>query len=640
MKILRTINLSILICILLLINLLPLISVPFLINAFEFPRFIVFGFISSILVLLNGVNIFLQKKVELPSKIITVSIIFYITVYLISTLFSTSFFISFLGVREIYTGGFLYQLLLIIVFYSAFVVRKYKEIILKSICLSATAVSLYGIYQYGLNYYHNKDLFFRIFSTIGQPAKLSFYLLPAIPISYYLYSNRKKILSKLLYGLCFFSIAIAFFLTFTRTSYFVLLILLIIFLMKVKNQYLKNLRVKFVSIFFVILLLFFGYIVIRSLPYKYIDYKNSSLYLRMEEWKSAVLNLKNRILIRQLIGYGPDTASFFYSKSKLTDSVYLFEEKYSPSLQIRNHYLNIFSTIGILGSISYLYLVFFILKLFFTNKENSTFAIFFSLLAIIIHSLFYFQTDNILIIFWVMLGLTFNKSFFIRINKIYLNKTILFTMIFITSLLLFIFFRITLAELYISLNFSTKSLISAIKQNPYSDYYPRQLALLYFQNSLDSIDIDKQAAEKNIVKANSSLTTAYSLSNYNYENVVLLSRINYWAGTKIDKKYQYIALYWAKKVINLDPTNYINWDQLGLIYLDLGKLDDALNSFNKEKVLDPNAPVIYLHIGEVLKQKGQLNKAMEQYNKALLLNPDYDLAKSEIQKIRNLIKPE
>jgi tetratricopeptide (TPR) repeat protein len=333
-------------------------------------------------------------------------------------------------------------------------------------------------------------------------------------------------------------------------------------------------------------------------------------------------------------------ASFFYSKSSQTDSVYSFEEKYRPSLQIRNQYLNILSTIGIFGLITYFCIFFYILKSLLANKEDSIQMVLYSILAILIHSIFYFQTDNILIVFWVLCGLTLNNTTTLKIKKKYINKLILSFCFIISIFFLFIFTRITLAEFKISLSFSKQNLQDAIKLNPYYDYYPKQLALLYFQDALNNVDNDKSTAERNIIEVNSLLNRAYYLSNYDYENIVLLSRVNYWAGININKSYHNYALYWAKMVIKLDPTNYANYDLLGLIYLDKGNLNAAFDTFNKEKALDPKAPVIYLHIGEVLKQKGQLNKALEQYNRALLLNPNYDLAKSEIDKIQNLLKTE
>lgn len=135
------------------INLLPLLFIPFFDLAFEFPKYIVFFFISIILFVLHTIKIYKSSEIALPSKSILLPIVVFISIYLVSTVFSISSVTSIFGLREIYTGGFIYLLLLIINFYTAFTLQKHTDTIIKSIVVTAATVSLFGIFEYIFHFF-------------------------------------------------------------------------------------------------------------------------------------------------------------------------------------------------------------------------------------------------------------------------------------------------------------------------------------------------------------------------------------------------------------------------------------------------------------------------------------------------------
>ena len=54
-----------------------------------------------------------------------------------------------------------------------------------------------------------------------------------------------------------------------------------------------------------------------------------------------------------------------------------------------------------------------------------------------------------------------------------------------------------------------------------------------------------------------------------------------------------------------------------------GKLEEAIEAFNKALALDPDDADVYNNMGNALKEQGKLEEAIEAYNKALSIKPEY-----------------
>lgn len=71
------------------------------------------------------------------------------------------------------------------------------------------------------------------------------------------------------------------------------------------------------------------------------------------------------------------------------------------------------------------------------------------------------------------------------------------------------------------------------------------------------------------------------------------------------------------------PKAFIVWNILGTAAAQTGKLEKAINSFEKAISLKPNYAEAHNNFGNALKEQGRLEEAIEAFNKALLLKPDF-----------------
>ena len=62
---------------------------------------------------------------------------------------------------------------------------------------------------------------------------------------------------------------------------------------------------------------------------------------------------------------------------------------------------------------------------------------------------------------------------------------------------------------------------------------------------------------------------------------------------------------------------------MGIALKDQGKLEEAIEAYNKALAIKPDYAEAYNNMGDALKEQGKLEEAIEAYNKALAIKPDY-----------------
>lgn len=624
---------------LLFLTLLPLANFSFFAFPFEFSKFVVFLFFSGFLTIFLGRYLIKQKSYPLPSRNISLGLLLFLGFYFISSLFSISPLTSFMGYFGFFTGGLIYTLLLLLIFYLAFILNKEKALILQTGFFSGTIVSFYGLGQYLLQFQKSHEVIFRIYSTIGQPNRLAFFLLAILPLGFFLLLSEKKHFLKILYGIFLLLNFLTFLLTFSRTSFIVLIItffFIFCYLFRSKITIPKSLL-----IFFFAGIAVFGIIFAQSAFSTFKNFNTSSLSLRLAEWQGSTKAILNRDTFRQLIGFGPETSYFVFFKYRPTTYNQSQEETVVGPGEIRNQYLNYLSGIGILGLAAYLFLIISILRVSYKNCSSNLLdgGIFFSQLGIMLMSFLYYQTDVVLLIFWALNGLavgSLTDNTEVKTSRV-LKKIAGVAVMGVGVLLFYSVFRLAMAHYYASSLPTEINFQNAVKYNPLFNVYQRNLSKLYMYEMLDLRDRDNKLALNKFILSKNTAEEALQLVAVDVRNIRQLLLIKYYGGIYFDKKDQYENVEIGKKLVQLSPTDPLSWDLLGLVYLDIGKLPEAKTAFEKERELKPEFSGVYLHLGEVAKQLGKLNEAVNLYQKALQFSPSSEMAKQELRKVQKLM---
>lgn len=592
--------------------------------SFAFSKYISLIFFGILLLLLLSVYIY-KAKIELPGGKIVLYILGFLAITLISAFFSLSKMVSIFGMYNSYLGGFISLIIFLIFYYFAFILRKEKDTIVKTMVLGASAVSVIGIFDWLYHYLKTGEFVYRISSTLGQPNRLAFFELMIIPIGLSLLFNLKGKEKKLFYIVNIINF-FALMLTFTRAAYIVVILISLIWFFYFKGKDRLN-RLFFLLM---IILLFFGIFFSRSIPFIIRNYSQSSVGLRLAELQSGWDGIISRGILRQLVGYGPDTTylSFFRYKPAVFNQSK--EEVDTGAPAYRNNYLEILSTLGVVGLAFY-----FLIFAYFIKSSIVDLGIFFSLLAMGLYSFFYYNTETTMLSFWVLGGLVTRQNHKYNLSKA--ESKIVALCLIVIAILLFIFlYRIAAAEFYIRGSHTEKGMIMATQLTPWQDEYWRIIS----DHDLNAFTRLKNRGDKRAIdywkKSESEALTAIYLSPHNIRNLRQIFYVYYTAAMAVDKKYQKESVYWAKRYAEEAPQYHYSYELVGLAYLDQGDLLNAKKAFIRQNMLKSDSPV-YLHLAEVAKQQGNWEEALIYYRSALRITPTSDKAREEVLKLEKII---
>ena len=77
------------------------------------------------------------------------------------------------------------------------------------------------------------------------------------------------------------------------------------------------------------------------------------------------------------------------------------------------------------------------------------------------------------------------------------------------------------------------------------------------------------------------------------------------------------------KALAIKPDYAEAYNNMGIALQEQGKLEEAIEAYNKALAIKPDYAEAYYNMGIALKEQGKLEEAIEAYNKALAIKPDY-----------------
>lgn len=369
-------------------------------------------------------------------------------------------------------------------------------------------------------------------------------------------------------------------------------------------------------------------------------------------WAIAVEAFKNGKIF--LFGVGPksflDAFSQFRPLSYNLTPLWLVRFNNSS-----NFYLQLITTVGLVGFLSFIYLIWKIIK----TRPLS--VIHYPLFLILIIFLFLPVNFLLLFVFYLLVALLANR---LTTHEYHEEGKILPWAIFIPALLvvlssLFFIGRVYAAEVFFERSLNNlrqndgtaayNNQIKATQLNPFYDVY----RVSYSQTNLllaDAIasktsisDQDRQNITTLIQQSISEAKTAVSLNKNkitNWENLANIYRqlINFAEG----------ADQWTistfRQAINLEPTNPDLKLKLGGVYYALGNYDEAIIWFQKTVDNKPNLANGYYNLSAAYKEKGDFKKAHEMMQITLNLVPtdsiSYQTARTELEELAKKLPAE
>lgn len=171
-------------------------------------------------------------------------------------------------------------------------------------------------------------------------------------------------------------------------------------------------------------------------------------------------------------------------------------------------------------------------------------------------------------------------------------------------------------------------------QKYYFDKQVKQLRedILFIKGNIESTQNNADSAKESLLKINELEKIITTLKDKIEKSEIkatraakraLVSKFFTEALAEHDKNpHRAIDLY--TKVINIDNLNADAYNNRGVLYKQVGHMEEALKDYNKAIELNSNDAGIYNNRGSLYAELGNQEKALEDYNKAIELNPTAD----------------
>ncbi|KKT88744.1 MAG: hypothetical protein UW88_C0008G0018 [Candidatus Collierbacteria bacterium GW2011_GWD2_45_10] len=612
----------------------PLLLWPFTSEVFEFNKMMFVYAMAIIIAAAWGVRALQIKKFEIAQTPLDLPILLFLSSQIISTVISIDRHTSLWGYYSRFHGGLVSTICYIILFYALVThfsgYPKAIKNLITTILATAAVTAFYAVLEkMGID--KNiwvQDVQNRVFSTLGQPNWLSAYLIAVLPIPLYISVRaiHESPLQRIIYGALIILFLAAIIFTRSQSGIGATVIILLIFIVTIIIQKKQPKLLIGLAVLILALLFLKGDTVQKTLGSlnKINPFYSNATDIITEENKTRIGG-SDSMAIRRVVwqgavelgkkypffGTGVETFGYSYywvrpaAHNLTSESDFLYNKAH-------NEYLNSLANTGFVGLLCYLFLIFSILKLFFqkhptTNNQELSTPLLLGFLSILITNYFGFSVVNVALFFFlfpaILIASSENSQIYSRRTNI--SQTLGITVISVIAIWLLLGVRrMWIADLaYTAGRANLTEDLNAIKLTPREPLYYAQLgniqALVAIQiiapqiNSLAASSSAEQKQQANsylqqfVSDAVTNTAKAVSMNKFNLNLLKTKARTELTLGT-IDPKFNLDATQTLLKITELSPTDATNFFNIGILYSQLNKIDEAKMAFKKAIELKPD----------------------------------------------------
>ena len=636
----------------------PLLLWPFTSEVFEFNKMLFVYAMTIIIAAAWTIQSFQIKRFEIARTPLDLPLILFVTSQVASTIFSIDRHTSLWGYYSRFHGGLVSTFCYVILFYALVThfqnQTKAIKNLLTAILSSATFISLTAILEHFGHSFNCllltrsfdvncwvQDVQNRVFSSLGQPNWLSAYIIALLPISLFSALRAKHWTLRITH----YSLSLLFLtaILFTRsqsgigaTAIIILAFTVITLIQKKQTKVLPAL-----ALVLLVILFLKSSAVIRALqslnktnPF-YSDTEtivtqenetriggSDSMTIRRVVWQGAI------DLGKKYPFFGTGVETFGYSYYWVRPAIHnLTSEDNFLYNKAHNEYLNFLATTGFFGLLTYLFLIFSIIRVLANRHSRPdresipslSNPLLLGFTSILITNYFGFSVVNIALFFFLFPAIYIstldnNKTISIKIN---LHQTL--STVFILALSFWLLLgvrRLWQADLaYVDGRSNLAKNLEAIKKNPSEPLYYAQLgnvqSLVATQiiapqikelPATTSAEIKAQAnsyLNQYVQEALKNTSQAVSMNKYNLNLLKTKARTELTLA-QLDPKYNSDAIQTLLKITEFSPTEAINYFNVGILYAELDQNDQAKLAFQKALQLKPDYQAAQDHLEQLM----------------------------------------
>jgi len=644
--------------------LVPVAIYPQCIDAFNPAK----AFVAEVLILLGlmfwVLKIIDREEIRFTSTPLNLPILSFVSMCVLSLLWSDTFFTSLRELPLFLAGPLLY-------FVIVNSIRGEKQInrIINTVIIIGAALGIYGIFQYnGIDFSFWKGNTGRnqVFGLFGNVNYFAEYLIAPLSLAISLFFTTKNRKRKILFLIGILAMGISLILTFTRSSYLALGVSLIfmffLFILSRGKRFIKENKKIFIIILTAIIIVAFLFIIPNTLNkpgtvISQIKGRTSIKTLkntftsggRIYIWKFTGLMIKDHPILGTGIGtYKYNTLRYQAKFLEQGDNRSIYTYRWAD--KAHNEYLQLWAELGTIGLAIFLWFIIiyfnqgirYLKRQKDEQKQGITIGLMGAIVAVLVDGIFGFplHLSATIVLFWLVIGLTMvmgleknagsaNKS---KKSSIYKFKPVLY----IAIILLATFLCITVTRPFIARIYwyygneeiknqnydydkAVKIYEKALKWDPYLGDLYYDLGIIFMKRELG-----------NTALLNFEKSKKYYDSPYLSQNLAII----YLAKGDFNKAIEEFkeAISYQKNVQSMPPL----YSDLGNAYLKLERYEPAEAAFKNAIKIDPNLVSACYGLANAYLNQNKIDEGLVELKKVIELDPDSEEAKyarDAIQKI-------